>query len=396
MEKIVFSNHIFENQSLSVYNNLSFIIGDNGSGKTQILNTLSLGFQGKSKTFKVDGQSVLNGQYQVVFLQEFFDIQTEIKINRTSQFRNEILKVLNKFTIKNEKYEDLMKKIDNLNYDIESIVNDNFANNFSSIVNSNIKLKAKLELNSLENIVDKLLKINIYDTNGFENKIIDDSNYSRFILRMLILNILYSYLEVDKQRPLIFLIDLPELYGTPKLLMQVNNFLKKLLQKGNIFVFITTNSPWYLENFCPYIESINFINNKQIYKINDSKKIIFNAIVMYSYFTSDSTDFIWYKSNIKSVIEDQDIEEEIKQFYEQSYTYLVKIFFTHSFILSSKFQKDILLENNDYIVYIFTDFKIQLILFYISKYFNIKCKFDKNMSNINKVLYLLDDNDDIK
>lgn len=242
MEKILFSNGIFDQQTLQVKDRVCFIIGDNNSGKTQILNTLATGFKGKSKQFKVDNQYVNSGDYQVVFLKEFFDIQNEIKITRTSEFRNEILKVLNKFTIDDNRYEILLKKLQKISNEVEEVISDNLTNKLFAITNQEIKLKTKLELNSLENVVDKLLKINICDTKN-NNEIIDDSNYSRFILRMLILNILASYVEQDDLRPIIFLIDLPELYGTPKMLCKINNFLKNLLAKNNNYLFITTNSP---------------------------------------------------------------------------------------------------------------------------------------------------------
>ncbi|WP_346350393.1 hypothetical protein [Spiroplasma endosymbiont of Calodromius spilotus] len=389
MKKILFSNHIFDMQTLNVQDNVCFILGDNSSGKTQILNTLHSGFKGKTKTVKVDEQYINAGDYQVVFLKEFFDIQTEIKISRTSEFRNEIIKILNKFTINDDKYKILLKKLSKISNEIETIINDNFISNLSSIANENIKLRTKLELNSLENVIDKLLKIDIYDEKRADNSIIDDSNYSRFILRMLILNILSSYLEQDNYRPIVFLIDLPELYGTPKLLVKVNSFLKKMTMENNVFLFIATNSPWYLENFCPPIESINLIKKQNIYKFNNSEKTIMEAVIMNSFYESSSNDFVWYKSNIGRVFEAEDLIKEKQYFYNYGFSYFTNAIFTDEVILIYKKQNCLKNENN-YIFYVATELKIQLMLFYLLQKFNIKCVLDESIKEINKIRYLLD------
>lgn len=225
MKKIQFTNHIFDKQNIKIKNNLAIIIGDSRSGKTEILNTLEQGLKGKINEFYVDEQKVNNDSFQVIHLQEYFNLKENLKLNKTSTLRNLLIQNINKNVINSnqKKYQKIIIKLTELHENFYELLSESSLNllNKTDGINNNLQLKANLEIFSINNIIDKLLKIQII--NNETNNIIDEENYSHFMLRVLLFNILKNSLDLnDKLRPIIILIDLPELYGTPKILFELN------------------------------------------------------------------------------------------------------------------------------------------------------------------------------
>lgn len=99
MKKIQFTNHIFNKQNIKIKNNLAIIVGDSRSGKTEILNTLEQGLKGKINEFYVDEQKVNNDSFQVIYLQEYFNLKENLKLNKTSTLRNLLIQNINKNVI---------------------------------------------------------------------------------------------------------------------------------------------------------------------------------------------------------------------------------------------------------------------------------------------------------
>lgn len=338
MKKIQFTNHIFDKQNIKIKNNLAIIIGNSRSGKTEILNTLEQGLKGKINEFYVDDQKVNNDSFQVTYLQEYFNLKESLKLSKTSTLRNLLIQNINKNIINsNQKnYQTISMKLTELHENFYNLLNESSFNflNKNDVINNNLELKANLEIFSINNIIDKLLKIQII--NNETNNIIDEENYSHFMLRILLFNILKNSLNFsDKLRPTIILIDLPELYGTPKILFELNKWFNKLLAK-NITLIIVSNSPEYLISLKPSLNSINLINNNHIITIENLSVIIKDAIILFSFWESNQRDLISYKNNLFSLIDEEDIQNEIKYIEENIFDLIIKSLFADEIILTIK------------------------------------------------------------
>lgn len=230
MKEIKFSDSFFTEETIQFHNNMAIIIGANGSGKTTLLNTLERGFKGKSNKFIIDNEPIAIDDYQIIYLKEYFNLKENLKLTKTSGFRNDLIQNINQaiITKSNIKYKFLLKNLENIEKDFLELLNQSYFRNENAIKNQ-LSLKPLVESFSVNNLVDKMLKIQIYDKNN-EN-IIDEDNYSHFFLRILLFNILKNTLQQkDKLRPIVILFDLPELYGTPKVLYQINQYLKQINQ----------------------------------------------------------------------------------------------------------------------------------------------------------------------
>ncbi|WP_308149847.1 ATP-binding protein [Spiroplasma sp. AdecLV25b] len=284
MKKIQFSNHIFEKQTINFDNNLAIIIGESGSGKTEILNTLEQGLKGKLHEFYVDEQQVDDDIYQIIYLREYFNIKESLKLGKTSPLRNSLVQNINRNIINtdNEKYQNIITKLEEIHDNFNSLLKETtFETLNKSQINNSLLLNGNLEPFSINNIIDKLLKLQIF--NNDTKNIIDEDNYSHFMLRILLFNILKNTLDFnDKLRPTIILFDLPELYGTPKILHELNVWLNKLLS-DSITIIIVSNNPEYLLSLKPSLISINLIKHNTINGIKNLTKIIKDAIVLFSF-----------------------------------------------------------------------------------------------------------------
>ncbi|WHQ37479.1 hypothetical protein [Spiroplasma sp. SV19] len=110
----------------------------------------------------------------------------------------------------------------------------------NKVLNTTLFLKSNFSNISIEGLVDKLLKFDIYD---LEHTIIDSTKYSSYQLRILLLNILIRYNDIkDKLRPLVFILDQPELFGTVKSLWNLITEIKGLLTEKSLIIMVT-NAP---------------------------------------------------------------------------------------------------------------------------------------------------------
>lgn len=320
MKQIQFSNSFFTEQTIQLHNNMAIIIGDNGVGKTSLLNTLEKGFKGKNNKFTIDNEPVATDNYQVIYLKEYFNLKEHLKLTKTSSFRNDLIQNLNQalITTKDDQYKDLSKNLEKIENDFLGLLNKLYCWNADNNIKNHLILKPKIESFSISNLVDKMLKIEIYDKN-IEN-IIDEENYSHLFLRILLFNILNNVSrQKDKLRPTVILFDLPELYGTPKLLNQINNYLKKINQESNTIIIIVSNSPEYLKLLKPSLLAINLVTEKEIFFIRNLEKIIRESIISFSFCDSDIKDLSIYKSDLNHLIDQEDITKEIN--YIENYLY---------------------------------------------------------------------------
>jgi len=125
MKQIQFSNSFFTEQTIQLHNNMAIIIGDNGVGKTTLLNTLEKGFKGKNNKFTIDNEPVATDNYQVIYLKEYFNLKEHLKLTKTSSFRNDLIQNLNQalITTKDNQYKDLSKNLEKIENDFLGLLN---------------------------------------------------------------------------------------------------------------------------------------------------------------------------------------------------------------------------------------------------------------------------------
>lgn len=329
MKEIKFSDSFFTEQTIQFHNNMAILIGDNGSGKTTVLNTLEKGFKGKSSKFIIDNEPISFDDYQIIYLKEYFNLKESLKLTKTSPFRNDLIQSINQalITTNNHKYKVLLEHLENIEKDFTDLLKQTYFKNENAIEN-HLNLKPVVESFSINNLVDKMLKIQVY--NQDTENIIDEENYSHFFLRILLFNILKNTLQqTDKLRPTVILFDLPELYGTPKFLYQVNNYLTQINQVNNTIIIIATNSPEYLNLLKPNLLAINLISKQKIIFIKNYEKIIREAIICYSFCDSNIQDLSVYKSNLNPLIDDEDITKETNYITEELYSKIINSLFAN-------------------------------------------------------------------
>lgn len=287
--KIEFSNHIFTKQILQLSDSVAFLMGKNGVGKTTILETFYQGFRGKLKDFLVNDTAVGAADYQVLYLKDDFDLKEEVKFTRSSPFRIHLMHRVNQLLLEQKKYTGITEQVKDLSQAVSKIINHLFADQLHALTDPQIELQFNTQKITLENIIDQLLEVHLFDSKN--EKPLESKGLNRFLLRMLVFNVLRSALnENDLQRPIIILFDHPELYTTPQTIQVLNIVLKELLQKPNFFCIIASNSPSYIANFCPPLPSLHFVKNSQISAIHKADTIMQKAIAVHAFLQTNEYD----------------------------------------------------------------------------------------------------------
>jgi hypothetical protein len=193
MDKFVINSGKFSKQRFSFFNNLMVIYGQSGEEKSLLLNNIAKGFRGQLKNnFLFNDQPVSIGDYQVVYLNDTFDINDEFKMTKSNPLRDEILKFINNSIIYQGK-ETFSSRLDGIGMELNDLISSLFVNVENNPLVKNLEFKTALNLQSIETIIDKFLKVTVYD-NDLNNEI-DTSKINKFTIRMLLFKLLHLYVD---------------------------------------------------------------------------------------------------------------------------------------------------------------------------------------------------------
>ncbi len=127
----------------------NIILGSNATGKTNILNTIVRGLEGKEEYFLINGINISKGMYDFIYIDENRDIDGELTMKSKSYIKNKKIKLL----ILNK--EDHVSEITN---DYIERMNRIFAEEEYNYLHSQTKLVIdNNKMNKLDNIILELL-----------------------------------------------------------------------------------------------------------------------------------------------------------------------------------------------------------------------------------------------
>jgi hypothetical protein len=312
MDKFVINSGKFSKQRFSFFNNLMVIYGQSGEEKSLLLNNIAKGFRGQLKNnFLFNDQQVSIGDYQVVYLNDTFDINDEFKMTKSNPLRDEILKFINNSIIYQGK-ETFSSRLDGIGMELNDLISSLFVNVENNPLVKNLEFKTALNLQSIETIIDKFLKVTVYD-NDLNNEI-DTSKINKFTIRMLLFKLLHLYVDWnDELRNVIFILDLPFMGSDIRSTIQLLNYFNSLINKKARIIF-TVNNPDVFHHLPLDIRHINYVSagiNKKVDKIDS---IIKNAICLASFLESEEHDLVIYKNDFLKVFDENDIKNEINYF----------------------------------------------------------------------------------
>lgn len=377
---LVLNSNFFGKTTINFHNNIAYLYGTNNSKKSLLLHEIYEGLKGK-EIYKLsfNSSSSCVARYQCVFLKELFDLQNELKLTKSNLLRNCILKKINSHIIMQQDNENFQNRLNTFYNDLEEVINSlEFKEMFD--LDEKLSVKFNIDTKAIDSLIDKLLKVYLYKED--ESKEVDEKSYSRFTIRMLILEILFLEIDFnDKERPIFLLLDLPDACADDNNILKLSATILEWIGKYNINVIITVNSSFTLKLFNPDLRSINFISNSKIINLKKLKSIFKNIAVCYSFIESKSTDLIIYKQQITSLINNDDLHFEYSYYKKRIEHYL---YMTHIFrkivVIESK---DVSNWNADHkALTLNINYKDIVFLFVLSFELELSKKIDWNIENL--------------
>lgn len=327
IREVEITNTFFQKQKIYFHDRLAILIGGHCSGKTTVLETLEDGFDGKNPHFLVNNEKVTKSDFQVMYLKDHFSLKEEIKLNKTSPFRQHIVKAINRHLLAQDKYQRVVDGIKQLSQEIEKVISELFSDNLHALTNKNITLKFDTDDINLEHIIE-LLEVHLFDQK--KQTVLKDNSYNQFLLRMVVFNVLRVVVdEKDNQRPIIVLFDNPELYTTLKTSSQLNVILQKLMENTNFYLVFASNSVEYLTSLPHSIKSLNWLRESQIVHFDRTDDLLQKGVAIYHFLLNDQyQNFDDYFENFNAIFDTKkDLPKEWELFYRFQYNYLLKAFF---------------------------------------------------------------------
>ncbi len=391
MKTIEISNQLFEKQKITFVNKIAIITGQNRAGKTMLLDQIASGLEGNSLQVLVDNRMVKKGEFQVVYLTDDRQFNEEIKLTKTSRFRNQLINRINKTLIHNENYLNLNQQIEELAEKIKTITNLAISPNETAFTTKKIKLTFDTSKVNLEKIVDKLLEIDLIDQQTQTR--LDEKHFNNFLLRMIVFNILLTGLDwEDKQRPIVILVDNPAVYANYQTLTEFAFELKKLLKFPHLYLCLATGNAELVASLNCDLEAIHLIKEREIIAFRGYEEIIEEAIALFSFISNnDYKDWQQFKINLKNVLEKADFEREFSLFWNTETINWFKMLYASKIVFAA--EKEII-NLDDYVsknftLIIRTNLLRQIILFLYAKNLNIPVIFSTNLqAKLKKISFL--------
>lgn len=391
MKTIEISNQVFEKQKITFVNKIAIITGQNRAGKTMLLDQIASGLEGNSLDVLVDNRVVKKGEFQVVYLTDDRQFNEEIKLTKTSRFRNQLINRINKTLISNENYLDLNRQIETLAEKIKTITNLAITPNETAFTNKKIKLAFDTSQVNLEKIVDKLLEIDLIDQNTKSR--LDEKHFNNFLLRMIVFNILLAGLDwEDKQRPIVILVDNPAVYANYQTLTEFAFELKKLLKFDHLYLCLATGNAELVSNLNCDLEAINLVKEREIIVFKDRYEMMEEAITILSFIKNNEyKNWQQFKINLQNVLEKADFEREFALFWNTEIINWFKMLFAKQIILADVTEIINLedFETKNFAFVIRTNLLRQIMLVLYAKKLNIPVIFSEKLkTKLDKVNFL--------
>ncbi|ATX71161.1 hypothetical protein [Spiroplasma clarkii] len=325
----------FGKVKISFFNKLAVLYGPNDSKKSLLLNELSKVLNTKSgKTSGLSFDLFENGasDFQVIYLKEVFELSSELKFSKTGFLKDSILKYLNKKIYEEKVINNFDQQLSDISKNLASAVEEYFAENhlLDEIVGK-IDFKTELQLNSVEVILEKLVKLNIYNE---DNRTVEEKNYSKFLVRMLLLKIILNDVDLsDTLRPVIILLDLPESCADDLSISKLRNWIK-LFAQNQIAWIVTINNSHSLRLLNPNIQSVNFFEKDKINFVVNYKNYVKNITIFSAFLESKYSNLDQFKFDLNKVLTVDDLKIEGQKFQKYYENILYKCFIYKNIVIN--------------------------------------------------------------
>ena len=232
---------------LNLNKNIIFM-GKNTTFKSEVINKLKNGLNGKNKNIFINGDKIEPKNYNVISIDEDNDFLSEFKFTKNN-------------TLKQIIYKDVIEKINEekmINYtnEIFDIIDNKVNKLLDRKVNKNNEnnLSFQIEVPDINSIIDKFTNIYIDDL------LLDETEITKSMKRKLLYQLYFWEIELNKEKNNIIIIDNFDVYLSPNEIIEILTKINKLSNKNCHFI-LTTSS-----NIFEYLD-LNLFN---IYKLNNS------------------------------------------------------------------------------------------------------------------------------
>lgn len=232
---------------LNLNKNIIFM-GKNTTFKSEVINKLKNGLNGKNKNIFINGDKIEPKNYNVISIDEDNDFLSEFKFTKNN-------------TLKQMIYKDVIEKINEekmINYtnEIFDIIDNKVNKLLDRKVNKNNEnnLSFQIEVPDINSIIDKFTNIYIDDL------LLDETEITKSMKRKLLYQLYFWEIELNKEKNNIIIIDNFDVYLSPNEIIEILTKINKLSNENCHFI-LTTSS-----NIFEYLD-LNLFN---IYKLNNS------------------------------------------------------------------------------------------------------------------------------
>ncbi len=263
---------------------INIILGDNCSGKTLLTNFLESGFSADEKYFQVNGVEVSNALFNVIYIDENRDVESEIGLKSKGAFNKKVLKP---FICDYD--EELNELVSKLKEDVQTLIDEKKLEFNYPISNHNIALNSK-KVSKLETILFELVSSAPVTASVKEEFYIYQqlSNITNECHNIVIIDDLDRHLDYTSIEKLI---EYLENYDNITMIATTSN--KYLLPEMGIFEYIDTDFNEHKlmdqikrEMFEKYLKEENanvtldnyILQNEEFYSEKDYKSYLINNI----------------------------------------------------------------------------------------------------------------------
>lgn len=246
----------YNNEEIKMnFDNNILLLGKNSLYKTEIINDLFNGFNGKFKGITLNGNKINPKDFNIININEDTDFLSEFKFTKNNSLKQMIYHdVIEKINEKKiiDYTNNIFDAIDNkVNKMLDRKINKNYENNLSF----------QIEITDINSIIDKFTNIYIDDV------LLDDKKITKSMRRKLLYQLYFWEIELNSSKMNIVIIDNFDAYLCTDEIIELLIKINKLSGDNCHFILSSSN------NVFEFID-LDLFN---IYKVND-RVIPFNNI----------------------------------------------------------------------------------------------------------------------
>ena len=297
----------WKQQTLHFHKRLAVVVGAANTGKSYLLKIINKQLQINTAKLLWNQTPISNDVFNPIFVADQLLIEEDLKINRKSYLKHQLLAYINHKVDTNEKFKTLDEQFCHFKRALNEIINDQFLAPINNPAGD--YMQAQIAEAKLETYLEKMMTVKV--TN--QQQVVDPDDYSIDRLKQIWFNLLVKVHTSPTHQQNMLLVDDISANTSPPTWQFFVTAIQQLISEGRHYVVVVCKNPLFLQLLQPDYASLNFVQPDFKIKALQQEQLVTTFIILKTFLTQQPPARVslrTIKADLPRVVTSEDCKTE--------------------------------------------------------------------------------------